>query len=180
MKTLFVMGVAFIAFATMSCKKSETTPRIPADMPRTDVPAALQGSWLHGEFSLTEYWSTDPSTYLGNGLEFAFAFTFKNDGTYVQYFTSSSVMNGVTTYHQSVTYGTVEIDEATKTIKTHPSSSHYKRTTNGTIQEDRDMRLDELHLSTYEYTTGNEPNGTSALYLTLENTTEPFTFLKQD
>ena len=180
MKRLFVLCSAIIAFTTMSCEKSNSAPGVPSDMPRSDVPPELHGNWMHGEFSLTEYWSTDPSTYLGNALEFAFAFTFNSDGTYVQYFTSSSVMNGVTTYHQSVTHGTVEVDEATKTIKTHPSSSHYKRTSNGIVEEDRDMRQDELNFNTYRYTTGNESNGTSALYLTLEGTAEPLTFLKQE
>ena len=179
MKRLLVLGSAVVALS-MSCNKSGSTPVIPSDLPRTDVPTELRGNWMHGEFSLTEYWGIDPSTYLGNALEFAFAFTFNSDGTYVQYFTSSSVMNGVTTYHQSVTHGTVEIEEATKTIKTHPASAHYKKTSNGRTLEDRDLLKEELSLSTYNYTTGAEPNGTRALYLTLKGTNEPLTFLKKE
>lgn len=179
MKKLFVVCSALLALATISCKKSASTPSIPSDLPRTNVPAALTGNWMHGAFSLTEYWSTDPSTYLGNALEIAFAFTFNSDGTYVQYFTASSVINGVTTYHQSVTHGTVEVDETTKTIVTHPAYSHYRRTSDGSVEEDRDMRQDELGDDNYDYETGNEPNGSAALYLTPHGTEDTLTFLKQ-
>jgi len=179
MKKLFVLCTAVIALI-MSCNKSGSAPAIPSDMPRTDIPAELRATWMHGEFSLTEYWTTDPSTYLGPAYQVAFAFTFKSDGTYVQYFTWSSVMNGVTTYHQSVTHGTAEVDETTKTIKTHAASAHYKRTSGGINQEDRDLLQEELNSGTYNYTTGIEPNGTSALYITLKGTTEPLTFLKKE
>ena len=134
---------------------------------------------MHGNFSLTEYWSQDPSEYLGNGLELAFAFTFNADGTYTQYFTSSAVTAGVVTYQQSVSKGTVEVKSASQTIITHVTQAHYKRTSNGNVAEERDLDKDELSGPTqYTYVKGTEPNGAEALYLTLEGTTEPLTFLK--
>jgi hypothetical protein len=144
------------------------------------VPAELQGGWMYGNFSMTEYWSTSPATYLGNALTFAIAFKFNPDGTYEQYFTSSSVMGGINTYHQSVTKGKVKIDSAAKTIITYPAASHYKRTRMGKVEEDRDMLPKEISgASTYVYKPGKEPSGTKAIYLTLQGTNNPLTFLKK-
>jgi hypothetical protein len=148
--------------------------------PRTSVSANLQGNWMYGNFSMTEYWSTNPSTYLGNALQFAIAFKFNANGTYEQYFTSSSVSSGVTTYQQSVTKGTVVVDETNKTIKTYACSARYKRTRNGQTIEERDLAKSELTLLTnYTYTSGTEPNGTKAIYLVLGGTGNPLTFLQK-
>ncbi len=179
MKKTFLLLAIVIAMSTIACSKSSSKPG-DGNGPRTNVPTELTGNWMYGNFSLTEYWSQDPSEYLGNGLEVAFAFTFNADGSYTQYFTSSSVLAGTVTYQQSVSRGTMEVDEATKKIVTHPAQAHYKRTVNGQVAEERDLAKSEIDDDTYYYTTGNEPNGTEALYLTLEGTTEPFTFLKKD
>jgi hypothetical protein len=179
MKKLILLIAVAIATTTIACSKSESKPDIP-DGPKTSVPEELTGTWMYGNFSTTEYWSQDPTEYLGNGLEMAFAFTFNSNGTYTQYFTSSSVLSGVVTYQQSVTQGTVEVNTTSKTIITHPSKTHYKRTSNGQVVEERDLSKDEVSgNTTYAYTTGTESNGTEALYLTLSGTPEPVTFLKQ-
>ncbi|WP_018611962.1 hypothetical protein [Segetibacter koreensis] len=178
MKKLLLL-VSFATILAVGCKKTNEEPGIP-NGPRTEVPAELRGNWMYGNFSMTEYWSQDPASYLGNALEFAFAFTFNSDGTYTQYFTGSSVTSGVTTYQQSVTKGTVEIDPANKKIVTHAYSSHYKRLRNGIVEEERDLRKDEITSATsYTYTTGVEQSGTKALYLRLENTASPLTFLNK-
>lgn len=175
-----ILLFAIVAATTIGCSKSSSNPG-GSDGPKTNVPSTLTGNWMHGYFSMTEYWSQDPSEYLGNGLEFAFAFTFNANGTYTQYFTSSSVMSGVVTYQQSVTQGTVEVNTATQTIITHPSKTHYKRTSNGNVVEERDLTKAEIGGATsYTYTTGKEPAGTDALYLTLQGTVDPLTFLKQE
>ncbi len=174
-----ILLFAFVAVAAMACSKSSSKPG-GSDGPKTDVPAELTGNWMYGDFSMTEYWSQDPADYLGNALEFVFAFTFNSDGTYTQYFTSSSVLNGVTSYQQSVSQGTMEVNAVTKTIITHPKKAHYKKTDNGHVTEERDLNKNELSGGTFYYTTGIEPSGTSALYLTLEGTTDPLTFLKKD
>jgi len=180
-KILFLLIIVSSLLAT-ACEKSgtDTTGGIPSTMPRTDVPAALRGGWMYGNFSMTEYWSQNPSEYLGNALQFAIAFQFNADGTYTQYFTSSSVMAGVRTYQQSVTIGTVEIDQATKTIKTHPYSAHYKRTQNNQVVEERDLSKTEVSgVTLYTYTTAVEPSGTKSLLLKLQGTTDPLTFLQR-
>ncbi|HEX2608734.1 MAG TPA: hypothetical protein VHK91_15230 [Flavisolibacter sp.] len=171
---LFALG----AMMTSACKKDDQAEA--GNSPRTEVPAALQGSWMYGNFSTTEYWSQSPDSYLGNALEFAIAFTFEKDGIYTQYFTSRNVSGGVTSYQQSVTRGTVEIDPEQHTIRTHPNKAHYKRTRNGSVIEERDLTSDEITSNTsYTYTTGTEAGGTKALYLTLNGTSSPLTFLKK-
>lgn len=176
---LFAAVVLFITSAACQTGKIKVTNIIPPDMPRTAVPKDVSGNWMYGNFSMTEYWSTSPSSYIGNALQYAIAFTFSADGTYQQYFTSSSVLAGLSTYQQSVTNGTVEIDPVAKTIKTYPYKSHYKRTRAGKVQEERDMLKSELNPTSYTYATGTEPNGTKAIYLTLQGTTKPLTFFSK-
>lgn len=180
-----ILSAAVVSIALFgSCQKDKKTAATAAaacpENPRTSISAALQGGWVYGYFSMTEYWSQNPSDYIGNGFEFAIAFKFNADGTYEQYFTSSSVSLGVRTYQQSVTKGTAVLDETTKTIKTYACSAHYKRTRNNQTVEERDLAKSEITtLTTYTYTASTEPNGTKALNLTLQNTTSPLKFLQK-
>ena len=177
--TVLVLSIATLGFSQKKAKSIFKTP-IVTTAAKTTIPAEIQGTWMYGNFSTTEYWSTTPRTYLGNALTFAIAFKFRADGTYEHYFTSSSVLGGWTIYHQSVTNGTFTIDAATNSITTIPLSSHYKRTKMGMTEEDRDMKPSELSKSTtYTYKKGTEPNGTEAVYLTLQGTTSSLTFLKK-
>lgn len=183
MKSIFIAASILFVTLTGACQqtKNRTTKTVVCSSnPRTTVQASLLGNWMYGNFSMKEYWSQNPSEYLGNALQYAIAFKFNADGTYEQYFTSSSVMGGVVTYQQSVTKGTVVVDNAKKTIITYPCSSHYKRTNGGRTVEDRDMLKSELNGTTsYTFTTGTEANGTKAVYLTLQGTTNPLTFLQR-
>jgi hypothetical protein len=184
MKKIILSAAVICAALFGACQKQKTktttTAVACAENPRAAVTANLQGNWMFGQFSMTEYWSQNPATYLGNALQFAIAFKFNADGTYEQYFTSSSVSAGTTTYQQSVTKGSVVIDETGKTIKTYACSSRYKRTKNGQTVEERDLAKSEITtLTNYTYTTGVEANGTKAIYLTLAGTNGPLTFLQK-
>jgi len=172
-----IMATAFFG----SCQKDKrSSGEGYGNGPSTNVPASLQGNWMYGHFSMTEYWNQNPSEYIGNAFQFAIAFKFNANGTYEQYFTSSSVTSGVTTYNQSVTKGTIEINEANGTIITHAFSAHYKRTKNGRTEEDRDLQQSEITATTnYTYTTGTEASGTKAIYLKLNGTSDPLPFLKK-
>jgi len=140
----------------------------------------LQGVWMYGNFSTTEYWSVSPGKYLGNAFQFAIAFKFNDDGSYEQYFSSSTVMAGANTYHQSFTKGKAVIDTVAKTITTYPASAHYKRTKMGTVEEDRDLLPKEMSGTTvYSYRKGVEPSGTEAIYLTMKGTKDALAFLKK-
>jgi hypothetical protein len=178
MKKSILLFAFVVAIATAYSKSSSTPGGV--DGLKTDVPTEITGDSMYGNFSMTEYWNQNPADYLGNALEFAFAFTFNAGGTYTQYFTSSSVSNDITSYQQSVAQGTVEVDTATKTIITHPVKAHYKKTDNGHVTEERDLNRNELSGATYYYTTGIETSNTSALYLTLKGTNDPLTFLNMN
>ncbi len=148
--------------------------------PRTNVSSQLQGNWMYGNFSMTEYWAQNPSGYIGNAFQFAMAFKFNSNGTYEQYFTSSTVVGTTVTYQQSVTKGTIEIDEVAKTITTHANTAHYKKTKNGQNIEERDLNKNELTLTVnYTYEVKTESNGTKAIYLKLNNTGNALQFLQR-
>jgi hypothetical protein len=176
----FILAAALLALFVLPACEKEKNNDVYGDGPRTTVSSDLQGPWMFGKFSMTEYWSTNPGSYLGNALEFAIAFQFNANGTYTHYFTAKSVLAGGITYHQSVTTGTMEVDAASKVIRLHAFKSHYRRTRNGQVEEDRDMTDAEVRGTTsYTYTTGVDASGTDALYLKMQNTREPLTFLKQ-
>ena len=183
MKNIILATAMMLSAFAMACEKDDKNISEPDSIecpgnPRANVSASLQGKWMYGNFSMTEYWSTNPSTYLGNALQFAIAFKFNANGTYEQYFTSSSVIGGITTYQQSVTKGTVVIDEVNKTIKTYACSAHYKRTRNGQTIEERDLAKSELTaITNYTYNSGVEGNGTRVIHLTLGGTGNPLSFL---
>src|SRR4051794_33139974 len=177
MKRLTLLLIVATLCATVACSKSDSNS---PEGPRTNVPGEVQGNWMFGNFSMTEYWDQYPGDYIGPGFEIAFAFTFNADGTYAEYFTSSYVTNGVRTYLQSVTKGTVEVDPSAKVIKTHAAKVHYRKTVGRQVEEDRDMNKNEYNPeSMYTYTTGVEPSGTDALYLKLEGSENPLTFLRK-
>lgn len=181
MKKAIIAGLALTLLFLFSCeKKQEAEPDNPyGNGPKTQVPAALRGNWMYGNFSMTEYWSQQPESYLGNAFEMAIAFKFHQDGSYEQYFTSKTISGGQVTYHQSVTKGTVEINEAAKTIVTHAAGAHYRQTKNGTVTEDRDLADSELNKETrYNYECGTKSNGARELKLTLQGTTDPLSFLE--
>ncbi len=179
MKRILTILAVMATLTAIACKKSKLDDDTPPG-PRTEVPVALQGNWMYGNFSMTEYWSQNPSGYIGNAFEFAIAFKFTGNGNYEQYFTSGTVSSGIATYQQSVTKGTVVIDEVNKTITTYPAKAHYKRTRSGQTVEERDLAKNELSgATTYSYNTGEEANGSSALYLVMQGTNNPLTFLKK-
>lgn len=184
MKKFFLTAAVAITTLLGACEKNKPAPTNNdnpyGNGPKTTVPVSLQGNWMYGNFSMTEYWSTNPVTYIGNAFEIAVAFRFNANGTYEQYFTSRTVSGGISTYHQSLTKGTVEIDEVNKKITTHAYSAHYKRSRLGYVEEDRNLNANEItQLSFYTYTAGVEPNGTKAVYLKLNGAGSPLTFLQK-
>lgn len=177
---LFSILLSCTAFMC-SCDKDSPSGSDPyGDGPRTEVAPALRGTWMYGNFSLTEYWSQNPEEYIDNAYSIAIAFKFNANGTYEHYFTYKSYIGGVATYHQSVTKGIVVVDEANKTITTHAKSARYKQTKNGRTVEDRDLRDEEItKVTNYTYEEKTEPNGTNAIYLKMNGQGEALAFLKK-
>lgn len=179
-KIILLLAITISAFAG-ACKK-ETAPRSDeyGNGPRTEMPAFLQGNWMYGSFSMTEYWSQNPAEYIGNAFEMAIAFRFYPNGNYEQYFTSRTVSGGFATYHQSLTKGTAVINEAEKTITTYAKGAQYKQSRNGVTTENRDLAENEItKTTTYTYELKTESNGTKAVYLKLNGTGNPLQFLQK-
>jgi hypothetical protein len=176
MKKLFVTITVLFSSLLMGCEVNNIKAEYGRG-PKTEVPMSIQGSWMFGNFSMTEYWSQDPSTYAGNALQLAIAFKFNDNGTYEQYFTSGTTTGTGQTYQQSVTKGTIEVNASAGTITTHAHATRYRRTVNGKIAEDRDLSDNEINDDvTYTFTLDTEYNGTRVINLTIEgsNSTLPF------
>ncbi|MBS1752082.1 MAG: hypothetical protein JST63_19450 [Bacteroidetes bacterium] len=178
-KCLIILLVATVMLG--SCEKDKTIDKDEyGDTPRSEVPRALGGNWMYGFFSMTEYWSQNPADYIGNAFEMAIAFKFNANGTFDQYFTSKTATGGVATYHQSLTKGTVVINDADATITTYAKSAHYKQTKNGITTEDRDLSENEItKITKYTYELNTESNGTKAIYLKLNGNGNALKFLQK-
>lgn len=180
MKKIVLLTLLASCVMMGACEKDKLTDEN-GNEPGTNIPASLQGSWMYGYFSMTEYWNQNPADYIGNAFEMAIAFRFNANGSYEQYFTSKTVVIGVATYHQSLTKGTLELNEAEKTFTTHAKSAHYKQTKNGITTEDRDLSDNEITKTTkYTYELKTEPNGTKAIYLKLNGTGNAIPFLQKN
>ncbi|GAB3521583.1 hypothetical protein [Emticicia fontis] len=179
MKKLIVTIAVLFSALLISCEVDDIKAEYGRG-PKTEVPMSIQGSWMFGNFSMTEYWSQEPASYTGNALQLAIAFKFNDNGTFEQYFTSGITSNTSQTYQQSVTKGTIEIDASAKTITTHAYSSKYRRTVNGKIVEDRQLDADEMTKdNTYHYTLDTEANGTRVINLTIDGTSSTLPFQKK-
>lgn len=177
----------FSALVLLALSAGAQTPRKPNAKPiavkasTATRSTGLEGTWMYGNFSTTEYWSQSPKTYLGNAFTMAVAFVFKPDGTYEQYFTSQTTNFTGSVYHQSATKGSYTVDEVNKTLTCVALSSHYKRTDRGKVVEDRDMRPEEIaKKDQYTYAFGTESNGTKSLKLFIKGTQSTLSFLQKD
>lgn len=181
MQKFLLLPLLVIAALMGSYEKDETPEKdVYANIPRTNVPGSLKGNWMYGNFSMNEYWGQNPADYIGNAFEMAIAFKFNANGTYDHYFTSKTVSGGVSTYHQSVTRGTIEVNEVLKTITTYAKTARYKQTKNGAITENRNLSENEVTKTTiYTYDLRTEPNATQAIYLKLNGTGNALQFLKK-
>ncbi|RYZ28313.1 MAG: hypothetical protein EOO10_09980 [Chitinophagaceae bacterium] len=184
MKKLFFTAIVLVIATACNSQRIAKPKKIKYPLttmaPDRTATNGLQGTWMYGNFSTTEYWSVSPGKYLGNAFQFAIAFKFNDDGTYEQYFSSSTVIAGANTYHQSFSKGKAVIDTVAKTITTYPASAHYKRTKMGVVEEDRDLLPKEVSgITVYSYRKGVEPNGTEAVYLTMQGTKDALAFLKK-
>lgn len=181
MKKIILITMLAASALMGSCEKEKTPGNNEyGDGPRSDLPAALQGNWMYGSFSMTEYWNQNPADYIGNAFELAMAFKFNRTGTYDHYFTSKTISGGIATYHQSLTRGTMVVNENEKTITTHAQSAHYKQTKNGSIIENRALSENEITRTTmYTYELRVEPNGTKSVYLKMNGSGNALPFLQK-
>jgi hypothetical protein len=83
------------------------------------------GQWLHGNFSMTEYWAYDGS-YVGNAFEQSIAFDFNADGSYEQYYAAQTNDWGCSTQAFSYSKGTVVFTDSSFTV--YPTEGNFRVT----------------------------------------------------
>ena len=98
------------------------------DTPRSELPAALAGTWVYGNISPTNFWNEHTGQYAGNAYGFADYLDLDANGTYTRlvyiYTNSYGCMTQVWTEMQ----GTLTADEWTFTL--YPTQGRYKVASN--------------------------------------------------
>jgi hypothetical protein len=175
MKRISMFAFLLLSIWLIACEKVEDVP--PGYM-RGPVPAEVHGTWMYGQFSLTEFWSQEPATYLGNAPDTATAFKFQNNGIYEQYVTYSSVVSGITTYHQSVTRGTV-VFETASSFRTHPYKRQFRVVRNGVVVEEGTQVPPNMGVGYFNYTSGVESSGSKVLYIAEKGSNPSMAYLQK-
>lgn len=168
---LFIGG-AWFAGACAKIQSPADAADIPSHLPRTSLPLPLSQNWVSGQLPVNDYWGQDPATYLVNGVEEAIAFRFRSNGTYEQYLSTASELNGIRAFRQSVTRGTVVLNHGAHSIRLYPFTCHIRRcTADNEVLEERDLPEEELSVSpTYYFTLSSGPMAGIALSLKAVNT----------
>ncbi|SDK97317.1 hypothetical protein SAMN05421823_10432 [Catalinimonas alkaloidigena] len=161
LKTWSLLGVVALGLMLSSCIEDDPAPQTP----RSEVPAKMQGQWMYGTFSMTDFWKYDGS-YVGNAFELAVAFDFKKNGEIEMYFMSSSAYYNCRT--QAFTYekGTVEFHD-NNSFTMHPTEGSYRGfyTCSPSQNFNRKAKPDELKASTYYYTFETDEYGKEHLVI---------------
>jgi hypothetical protein len=149
---LVVMSLVILA----SCKKDKDNDPSPAVNYGNVTPEAV-GKWLHGTFSMTEFWGYDGS-YHGNAFSQSVAFTFNADGTYEMFYTGQTNYYGCTQDGFSNFKGYVVFTDSSFTV--HPQSGRFRGYYNCLSYSnfDRPAAANELKVQTYYYNYETDTN----------------------
>lgn len=154
MNSRFFIPMLALVMLSVSCKKSADGPKgIDNSTPRTNVPTAMQGQWLSGTFSMSEWWSYDGTQYEGNPYERSVAFNLSPNGD-AEFYLAVATYNGACRT-EGFTYqkGTVAFNEAAHSFTFYPQQGNYRGLYSCTPGSnfDRDALASELHAVTYYY-----------------------------
>ncbi|WP_128546743.1 hypothetical protein [Larkinella soli] len=143
---LFMPLLVVMMVSVTSCKKDGDIG------PGGFVPDNMVGQWLHGNFSMTEFWGYDGS-YQGNAYEQSVAFDFKGNGRYEMYFIGTANNYGCRTEALSWTKGKVDFNEEEGTFTLTPSEGRFRGYYNCASGQnfDRKARPEELKTQVFRY-----------------------------
>lgn len=126
------------------------------------VPAELEGKWLNGTFSMSNWWTYDGKQYLGNPYTRSVAFTFSKTGESEFFMVIKTNTNGYCTT-EGFTYqkGTVTFDETNHSFTFKPKSGNYRGFYGCAASSnfDRAAKPEELKTATYYWNIEKDTNG---------------------
>ena len=142
---------SFLIIASFASCKEDPITNVDPNNPNGHVVSEAVGQWLHGNFSMTEYWAYDGS-YVGNAFEQSVAFDFNADGSYEQYYAAQTNDWGCSTQAFSYSKGTVVFTDSSFTV--YPTEGNFRGYYSCSPQYnfDRDADPSELKVQTYYYT----------------------------
>jgi hypothetical protein len=143
-------------------------PTDPGDgnSPRTDVPAALAGTWYNGNVSPTNFYNPSTGSWGSPGYSDGMFFTFTRDGRFEKGVQLASSLYGCSTNTMFYIRGTVTVDEAAETISLHPTYARAveERACPEHTSQERPLDLAEEAM-TYRYGFGTDDYGAYKLWL---------------
>lgn len=158
---LFYLVISILLFS--SCKVDEPSPR-------SEVPDNMEGQWLYGDYSMTEFWDYDGS-YSGNAFELALAFDFKKNGHFEFYFVTGGTSFGCRTEAFVFKKGTVQFnDNHSFTIYPTEGNSRgfYKGCAPSYQNYNRKIEKNDLKPEIYYYSFEPDSNGKEQLVIRFE------------
>ena len=172
MKTTAIIFLAVLSLCA-SCelhdKQNDPSPVTPPTPPseQSEIPAALKGQWMYGNFSMTEFWAYDGS-YQGNAFQTSVAFNFIPGGNFEMYFAASSTYYYCTTQAFTFKKGSVKFNDDHSFI-IYPSEGRYRGyySCASSSNIDRPFQPSELKPDTLYWSFENDSYGKE--YLVIRN-----------
>jgi len=150
MKQLVMIALSIVVLT--GCKKENPQPTQGSGTGNNqgNVPAAVQGKWLHGTFAMSFFWGYDGS-YHGNPFSQSIAFDFKSNGTYEMFYTGETNNSNCITDAFSYFKGTVDFTDTSFTV--YPSQGNFRGYYSCAPGSnfDRQAEQSELQVKTYYY-----------------------------
>jgi hypothetical protein len=135
------------------------------DSPRTDVPAALVGTWYNGSVSPTNFYDPSTGRWGSPGYSDGMFFTFTRDGRFEKGTQLTSSLGGCGTLTMFYVRGTVTVDQAAGTVALHATRARgLEENSCSGRREERPLDLAAEGL-TYRYGFGADGNGDHKLWL---------------
>lgn len=150
--------------------------------PAEKIPAELEGKWLNGTFSMSEWWSYDGKKYLGNPYTRSVAFNFSKAGE-SEFFLIIKTNSGYCTT-EGFTYqkGKVVFNEAEHSFSFQPTTGNYRGFYSCAAGSnfDRPAKPEELKTTKYYWSMENDSNGQRWLVIRFSpDPSSPGSYFKQ-
>lgn len=130
--------------------------------PANNIPEELEGKWLNGTFSMSNWWTYDGKKYLGNPYSRSVAFNFSKKGESEFYLIIKTNTNGYCTT-EGFTYqkGKVNFSSEDHSFTFQPVSGSYRGfySCAPSSNFDRPARPEELKPTKYYWSMESDSNG---------------------